>query len=141
MAEVRTRKRGKTWSYIFEAGKQNGKRKVIEKGGFPDRASAYATGAEAFTDWKHGNIGITSDHITLSVFLTNWMQNVCRLNVRDSTFDLYARVIHKRIAPYLGDMVLQDLPPAVLDNYRHADIAQSRSQRALFPTHSCHRPD
>ena len=132
MAEVRTRKRGKTWSYIFEAGKQNGKRKVIEKGGFPDRASAYAAGAEAFTDWKHGNIGITSDHITLSVFLTNWMQNVCRLNVRDSTFDLYARVIHKRIAPYLGDMVLQDLTPAVLDNYMRSLAGTGLSRNSLL---------
>ena len=31
MAEVRTRKRGKTWSYIFEAGKQNGKRRLNSK--------------------------------------------------------------------------------------------------------------
>ena len=30
MAEVRTRKRGRTWSYIFEVGKQNGKRKVTQ---------------------------------------------------------------------------------------------------------------
>ena len=32
--KVRTRKRGRTWSYIFEAGVVNGKRKVVEKGGF-----------------------------------------------------------------------------------------------------------
>ena len=32
MAGIRTRKRGKTWSYSFEAGKtETGKRKVIEK--------------------------------------------------------------------------------------------------------------
>ena len=34
MAQVRVRKRGKTFSYIFEAGKVDGKRKVVEKGGF-----------------------------------------------------------------------------------------------------------
>ena len=33
MAQVRTRKRGKTWSYIFEAGKVDGRRKVVERGG------------------------------------------------------------------------------------------------------------
>ena len=33
MATVLTRKRGKTYSYIFEAGKKaDGKRKVVEKG-------------------------------------------------------------------------------------------------------------
>ena len=35
MAQVRVRKRGKTFSYIFEAGKKaDSKRKVFEKGGF-----------------------------------------------------------------------------------------------------------
>ena len=33
VAQVRVRKRGKTFSYIFEAGKVDGKRKVVEKGG------------------------------------------------------------------------------------------------------------
>ncbi len=132
MAEVRTRKRGKTWSYIFEAGKQNGKRKVVEKGGFPDRASAYAAGAAAFTDWKHGNIGVTSDRITLSDFLKHWMQNVCKLNVRNTTFDLYERVIRKRITPYIGDMSLQDLTPAVLDNYMRRLASTGLSRNSLL---------
>ena len=39
MAQVRTRKCGKTWSYIFEAGNVNGKRKVVEKGGHIERRS------------------------------------------------------------------------------------------------------
>ena len=34
MSQVRLRKRGKTFSYIFEAGNVDGKRKVVEKGGF-----------------------------------------------------------------------------------------------------------
>ena len=41
MAQVRTRKRGKTFSYIFEAG------------------------VAAYNDYLHGNIGITSEKITL----------------------------------------------------------------------------
>lgn len=41
MAGVRTRKRGKTWSYIFEAGKKlDGRRKVVEKGGFATKKEA-----------------------------------------------------------------------------------------------------
>ena len=60
MAKVRTRKRGKTYSYIFEAGTVNGKRKVVEKGGFPTAGAAYKAGVEAYNDYLHGNIGITS---------------------------------------------------------------------------------
>jgi len=33
MSQVRTRKRGKTFSYIFEAGKVNGRRKVVDYAG------------------------------------------------------------------------------------------------------------
>ena len=72
MATVRTRKRGKTYSYIFEAGKKaDGKRKVVEKGGFATRKLAYDAGVAAYTDWKHGNIGIVSENITLKDFMTN----------------------------------------------------------------------
>ena len=70
MATVRTRKRGKTYSYIFEAGKTpEGKRKVIEKGGFASKDEAYQAGTEAFISYQHGNIGITSEKITVEKYL------------------------------------------------------------------------
>ena len=47
MAQVRVRKRGKTFNYIFEAGKVDGKRKVVEKGGFPTKSAAYKASVEA----------------------------------------------------------------------------------------------
>lgn len=90
MATVRTRKRGKTWSYAFEAGRtDDGRRKVVERGGFPSRDEAYEAGAKAFTDWKHGNIGITNERVTLKVFLENWLTNVCTTNVKPSTLLSY----------------------------------------------------
>ena len=54
MARVRIRKRGKTCSYIFEAGKVGGKRKVAEKGGYATKAEAYKAGVEAYNDFMHG---------------------------------------------------------------------------------------
>ena len=74
MAKVRTRKRGKTYSYIFEAGRdENGKRKVVEKGGFATQDEAYDASVDAYADWKHGNIGITSERITVGDFITQWL--------------------------------------------------------------------
>ncbi len=58
-------KKGKTFSYAFEAGIVNGKRKVVEKGGFLTKSEAYKAGAEAYTDFLHGNIGIVSESVTL----------------------------------------------------------------------------
>lgn len=62
MATIRTRKRGKTWSYSFEIGKnpETGRRKMKEKGGFASQDEAYDAGVEAYADWKHGGIGIVT---------------------------------------------------------------------------------
>lgn len=118
VAKVRTRKRGKTFSYIFEAGKTaDGKRKVVEKGGYPSQAEAYKAGVAAYTDWLHGNIGITSEKITLKDFMTNWLANVVADNVKPSSLQTYRLTFQKQIAPYLGDVKVQELTPAILDEW------------------------
>lgn len=117
MAQVRTRKRGKTWSYIFEAGIVNGKRKVIEKGGYPTKDAAYKAGVEKYTDYLHGNIGITSEAITLKDFMTNWLDEVVALNVKPTTMQTYRPNIENHIFPKLGEVKVQDLTPAMLDKW------------------------
>ena len=114
MAKVRTRKRGKTYSYIFEAGQQDGKRKVVEKGGFPTKKEAYEAGVTAFADWKHGNIGITSERITVKEYLAKWLE-YASTNTKISTTELYTSRL-KIINEYLGDIVLQELRPRDVDN-------------------------
>ena len=90
MSQVRTRKRGKTFSYIFEADKKpDGKRKVVEKGGFATKKAAYDAGVAAYTDWKHGNIGITSENISVKDFMQNWLDNVVELNVKANSLQTY----------------------------------------------------
>mgnify|MGYP006873001719 CR=1 FL=1 len=78
MAQVRIRKRGKTYSCIFEAGKVDGKRKVVEKAAM----EAYKAGVAVYNDFVHGNIGITSESITLKEFMTTWLDNVVALNFK-----------------------------------------------------------
>ena len=58
MATIRTRKRGKTYSYSFDAGKNpvTGKRKIIERGGFSTEQEAYDAGATAYASWRAGTI-------------------------------------------------------------------------------------
>ena len=116
MAQVRTRKRGKTFSYIFEAGKtSDGKRKVVEKGGFATKAEAYKAGVAAYNDYLHGNIGITSEKITLKDFMTAWLDNVVSINVKEGTLRTYHSNFTKHVAPHLTDVKIQELTPAMLD--------------------------
>ena len=115
MAQVRVRKHGKTFSYIFEAGKKaDGKRKVVEKGGFATRKLAYDAGVATYNDWRHGNIGIVSENITLKDFMNNWLGKVVAPNVKPTTLQTYHELRTISNPAYLGNIVLQKLTPANL---------------------------
>ena len=117
MAQVRVRKRGKTFSYIFEAGKVDGKRKVVEKGGFQTKSAAYKAGVEAYNDFIHGNIGITSEAIKLKDFMATWLDNSIAFDVKPTTFQNYRSYFNNHIKPGLGEIKVQDLTPAIIENW------------------------
>ena len=136
MAQVRIRKRGKTYSYIFEAGKVDGKRKVVEKGGFPTKAAAYKAGVAAYNDFLHGNIGITSESISLKDFMTAWLDNVVALNVKVSSMQKYQAHLKNNIAPYLGDKKVQEITPAMLDEWVRKLLSEGLARNTLKAIHS-----
>lgn len=132
MAQVRTRKRGKTFSYIFEAGKSaDGKRKVVEKGGYPTKDAAYKAGVEAYNDYLHGNIGITSESISLKDFMEKWLREVVAVNVKPSSLQLYNTLANNQILPYLGEKKVQELTPAILDSWLRSRQRIGLSQNTL----------
>ncbi|MBQ4494345.1 MAG: site-specific integrase [Selenomonadaceae bacterium] len=136
MAQVRVRKRGKTFSYIFEAGKVDGRRKVVEKGGYPTKGAAYKAGVAAYNDFLHGNIGITSESITLADFMTAWLNNVVALNVKPTTLQTYRSVINVRILPYLGDVLVQKVTPVILDKWIRKLVEKGFSHSSLKVAHA-----
>ena len=118
MAKVRVRKRGKTYSYSFDI--QKSPRRMKEKGGFPTKEAAYEAGMTAFVDWKHGNIGITSERVTLNDFFRSWFANVVKKTLRPSTIRTYRHHYQRRIAPHLGAMYLQGIRPRHIDAFYRA---------------------
>ena len=136
MGTLRTRKRGKTFSYAFEAGIVNGKRKVIEKGGYPTKEAAYEAGMSAYTDWKHGNVGLTSTRIKLSEFSEFWMKNVAQLNVRRGTIASYDSALRNHVYPFLGDVYIQDLTPLMIDKWMGMQAKAGFSYSTLRGAHN-----
>ena len=51
MSKVRTEKRGKTWQYIFECAKVDGKRKRCSACGFKTKKEAEAAGNKAYAEF------------------------------------------------------------------------------------------
>ena len=137
MAQVRTRKRGKTFSYIFEAGKKaDGRRNVVEKGGFATKAQAYKAGVAAYNDYLHGNIGITSEKITLKDFMTAWLDNVVSANIKLTTMQKYQSHFKNQIVPHLGEVKVQDLTPAMIDEWMRKLLRAELAKSTLSSIHA-----
>lgn len=114
MAKIRTRKRGKTYSYIFEAGKTpEGKRKVIEKGGFNSAAAAYDAGVAAYNDYKNGSIEITGENLRLKDYLAKWLETISP-ELRSNTIMNYNGCIN-RITPALAKKKIKEIRPHDID--------------------------
>ena len=114
-SKIRIRKRGNTYSYSFDISKHP--RRMKEKGGFATEDEAFDAGVAAYADWKSGNIGITSERVTLKDYLASWLENVARPNVKRTTYVNYQSAINKRIAPFLGNHILQELRPRHIDGW------------------------
>ena len=132
-ATIRTRKRGKTYSYSFDAGKNpaTGRRKMVEKGGYETEQEAYDAGVAAYADWKSGNIGITSERIRLKDYLAAWLENVSRPNVTRGTYADYESAIRVRINPILGELYVQDIRPRDIDAWIKALAEKGLSRSSL----------
>ncbi|MFC2740323.1 MAG: tyrosine recombinase XerC [Selenomonas sp.] len=119
MATIRIRKRGKTFSFSFDAGKHpaTGKRRTIERGGFSTKQEAFDAGAAAYAAWKTGDIGITSERVPLGEYLAAWLENVAKRKIKLSSYASYAITIRSHIAPYIGGIVLQELRPRHVDSW------------------------
>ena len=68
-SKIRIRKRGKTYSYSFDISKHP--RRMKEKEGFATENEAFDAGVKAYADWKSGNIGVTSERVTLQDYLVS----------------------------------------------------------------------
>lgn len=115
MAKIRTRKRGKTYSYIFEAGRTpEGKRRVIEKGGFETAAAAYDAGVVAYNDFLHGGVGLTGPSMTLSDYLAKWLEIVSP-DLRPHSIRIYQSNT-KKVNASIGNIELGQLRPRDIDS-------------------------
>ena len=130
MNKIRVRKRGSTFYFSFEAGrKPDGKRRTIEKGGFPDQQSAYDAGIKAYTDWKHGEVGITSERINIADYLSVYL-NIREPELRAASSETYGSIA-LLINKYIGGIILQELRPRDVDSMFRKMAAAGKSKKTI----------
>lgn len=114
------RKRGATWSYYFDLGKVDGKRKKKEKGGFRTKKEAEAALAAAMHEYNNAGQVFEPSDITVSDYLDQWYELSCKLNLKYNTQVGYLRIIESHLKPKFGAYKLKAINSAVLQEYANS---------------------
>ena len=72
LEHVHVRQRGSKWSYRFEKAKVDGKRQMVERGGFTTREDAQLAGIKAYENYQHGIHQVNSPDMSFADFLDLW---------------------------------------------------------------------
>lgn len=114
------RKRGATWSYYFDLGKIDGKRKKKEKGGFRTKKEAETALAQAINEYNNAGQVFEPCEITVSDYLDQWYELSCKLNLKYNTQVGYLRIIEKQLKPKFGMYKLKAINSTVLQEYANS---------------------
>lgn len=111
------RKRGTSWSYYFDLGKVNGKRKKKEKGGFRTKKEAEKALASAMDEYNKVGEIFEPTEIVVMDYLNEWFDLYCKTNLKYNTQRAYLNIINNHLIPSFGMYKLKVLTPALLQEY------------------------
>jgi len=101
------RQRGLTWSYYFDLGIVNGKRKKKEKGGFRTKGAAEKSLRNSMVEYENGGY-ILPKTSTFMQFSTEWLKNYVKVLRKISTYNRYRELINKYLQT-LGGIPIQNI--------------------------------
>ncbi len=110
MPNIRIKKRSHTYSFAFETGVEpDGKRKVIEKGGFPTEEEARAAGETCRDQWMSEKHPRSIAELTVQDYLDWWVENrEGSRNISEKSLGRYRQYV-KAINQEIGHLTLQTL--------------------------------
>lgn len=112
------RKRGNTFSYYFDIGKdENGKRRRKEKGGFQTKSECESALRLAIYQFENGNKMVDESNISVAQYMNYWYEKYVLLNTRYRTQERYEGIIRIHINPHLGHYKLKNITSAILQEF------------------------
>lgn len=100
------RKRGKTWSYYFDAAPIDGKRNKIEKSGFRTQKEALEARAKAISEYNNTGRTFSPKEISVADYLDYWLENAIKKNIDHgysyNTYRDYESKIRIHLKPSFG---------------------------------------
>lgn len=109
-----TRKRGKTWSFIIDVGRdEDGHRRQKWHAGFRTKKLAEKAMAETLSELQKGTY-VEPSRQTLGQYLRDWLDGT-KGSLRKSTWSSYRMNVERHIIPALGSLLLQNVTPMSLN--------------------------
>lgn len=106
MAQLSTRKRGKTWEWRFEKAPINGQRQQASKGGYKTKADAVREGTKALNEYNNTGRAFNSNEISVADYLDYWLENAIKKNIgheyTHNTYLDYESKIRIHLKPAFG---------------------------------------
>lgn len=104
------RKRGNTWSYTVDVGKDpaTGKRKQKSKGGFKTKKEAQQALNEVMSKVYKGDYQ-EPEKMNIKEFMNEWLEVYAKNKVKETTLKNYKRAVDSRIVPALGMIQVNEL--------------------------------
>lgn len=125
------RKRGNIWSYYFDLGNVDGKRKRKEKGGFRTKAEAEKALREAIKEFESCGEIFEPSELSVKDYFNYWYKNYVLVNCKLSTQNYYRRIIDNHILPYFKDNKLKQLKPQPLQKFLNLKKCSGLSKNSI----------
>ena len=109
--------RGKSWSYVMRVTDlKTGKSKPTWVSGFDTRESAELARDEARLA-KRKRLYVPPTARTVGEFLTTWINEIHRPQIKVNTYDSYEKIIRNYLIPGIGSVRLCDLKPSDIQRF------------------------
>ncbi len=132
-------RRGKTWSIDVKLSKdENAKWVRLQKGGFRTKREAEDYLREQLNRLDRGQY-LKYENMTVGEFLNLWLVEHAKHNMKQSTFSNREIMIHKRIVPAIGNILLEDLKPIHFKRFYNQLADAGLSAQYIHSMHSLMR--
>lgn len=123
------RKKGDRWYYSFELPSIDGKRKRIERCGGNTKKEALESLNEAM--YKYANGFVEPKKLTYDAYVTDWLEDYIKENRKINTYERYKSLYLNKIKPHIGQYLLKDLKPILIEKLLNAEKKKGLSNTTL----------
>ena len=108
-----------------------GKRKQYSKSGFNTKKDAMEAGNKAYAEYTQTGLSFTPSEMSVSDYMNYWMDNYCKINLKQTTISNYAKKMKNHILPAIGKYKLKALSPSVLQELINQKFNEGYSRNTL----------